>query len=165
MIWISFSSPGCANLISIKKGIDMHRIDRLLMKLDTITRLNRGEIDLINPRLSITSTLNNLIRTLLDDWPLAVSEREISSLVSVIVDYFQSEGEVNLTRRHIEWLIERRYEALVPILVIRHLMRDEMLMVHVSYNSKREWSEFLLRYRGILRRVDEALLEKSFEMA
>ncbi len=135
----------------------MHRIDKLLMKVDTITRLNDREIDLMNPRMTVTTTLNNVMKTLLDDWPHDISEAEADRLLPILVDYFKIEGDLRLSRPHLEWAIREGYEALVPILVVRHLMRDRNLTVNIAHSSKIVWKEFIARYRTLLNRLDAAL--------
>ena len=87
----------------------MHRIDKLLIKLDAITRLNDGEIPLILHRLSITSTLNNIIAMMLKDWPCEIDKQDEDRLLPILVDYFEMGDELCLSRKHLEWAIKEGY--------------------------------------------------------
>ena len=136
----------------------MHRIDKLLIKLDAITRLNDGEIPLILHRLSITSTLNNIIAMMLKDWPCEIDKQDEDRLLPILVDYFEMGDELCLSRKHLEWAIKEGYEPLIPLLAVRHLLRDKRLLIDVEHTTKREWVEFTSRYQSMIERLDEALL-------
>ncbi len=114
------------------------RTTALLNKINTLMRLNSGALELANRSVTITTTVNNLLRFLLDQYPVRFSIGDPDALMRKI----DASPEID------EAFLSSIPEAVVPFAVVRRLMRNAVLDLQASHFSM-EWREFVQRYRPL----------------
>jgi hypothetical protein len=130
----------------------MDRTEILLSKVDTLSRIDAGALGTsINLRAAVTTTFNNLLQFLLEEYPTSISAEDARQLQPQLSERL-CRGLQAPTRE----ILERLDERLVPVLVIRWLIHDRNLHLAMS-DMTPEWSRFCTEYMALFPRIEEAL--------
>ncbi len=136
----------------------MHRVELILNKISTIETLNRGEsINLINRVPAITSTFNNILRTMIDQWPITpVTEEEVEAVYPVMIKWLENTTTQKFGKASLEHAMRSGLEGFVPFLIVRFLLRNQALNINIRHTTP-EWMEFVTLYKPVFDKMDRTL--------
>ena len=132
----------------------MQRVEDVLVKVDTLMALHDGALpNLYNRKVAVTTTFNNLLRTMIDSWPISrVEKEEVDALYPLIMKWTGHTHPFPIKRELLQEAIDIGLGHIIPFIVVRFLMRNHHLQIGIQHTTP-EWREFVDLYAPLFDRL------------